>query len=763
MSSDITVTLAPFQKTFVMSDERVVSIIAAKGVGKAQPLYEPVLTPDGFVPMGSLKVGDKVIGSNGKPCNVTGVFPQGKIPTVCVVLTDGSYTHCSYDHLWSVQTGSMKNRGNKFKVMTTKEILDDLYTKQGYCKWYLPLVEPIEKSEKEYEIPPYSMGVILGDGGITKPSVIISTKDLDILERVSKECSMSYKYQSGYDYVLTNGDRDHRGYNTNRLVTYLRSVGLIGKKSNEKHIPDKYFEGSIEQRIDLLRGLMDTDGYVMHTKTGSFCTTSKRLADDVLELCRGLGLTPVIRTKRPSNTNHLTSYNITINAPFNPFWVKRKAEKYNIHATQGRVRGIKNIFEIGLEQSQCISVDAPDSLYVTRDYILTHNTWSGALYICREIADQPNGQGLVMFNTLQQARDIFAQDIEPRFKELNWPYNFNQQTLVCKVFDTLIHFRSAEPSALERIESVAYHWGWADEASYYSPDAFKTFFSRIRKGDARVRVTSMPDEPDHFMYSFLEGMEGTMFELSLADNPDRAFADRYEKFLRVTYSGAQLERYLSGKRVSLSGEGLFSVESHMRRPDIVYNPDEDVTLSWDFNVEYRAVSAWQVVGIAPDGNKILGCVRSWQMKGATVYEDAEALSDELRSHRARIILHGDASGESRSAQTTTSMWKTIRDVFNRKLENVRYIVPKSNPPVKDTIQCINWALRQGLVVFNDNERNVYMSLSACKADKYGEIDKSIDYTANTTARSHEADTARYAVFETFKHVYPGNKGGFWIL
>jgi phage terminase large subunit-like protein len=390
-------------------------------------------------------------------------------------------------------------------------------------------------------------------------------------------------------------------------------------------------------------------------------------------------------------------------------------------------------------------------------------TWSGALYICREIADQPNGQGLVMFNTLQQARDIFAQDIEPRFKELNWPYNFNQQTLVCKVFDTLIHFRSAEPSALERIESVAYHWGWADEASYYSPDAFKTFFSRIRKGDARVRVTSMPDEPDHFMYSFLEGMEGTMFELSLADNPDRAFADRYEKFLRVTYSGAQLERYLSGKRVSLSGEGLFSVESHMRRPDIVYNPDEDVTLSWDFNVEYRAVSAWQVVGIAPDGNKILGCVRSWQMKGATVYEDAEALSDELRSHRARIILHGDASGESRSAQTTTSMWKTIRDVFNRKLENVRYIVPKSNPPVKDTIQCINWALRQGLVVFNDNERNVYMSLSACKADKYGEIDKSIDYTSNTTARSHEADTARYAVFETFKHVYPGNKGGFWIL
>jgi phage terminase large subunit-like protein len=390
-------------------------------------------------------------------------------------------------------------------------------------------------------------------------------------------------------------------------------------------------------------------------------------------------------------------------------------------------------------------------------------TFSGALYICREISEQPKSQGLVMFNTLQQARDIFAQDIEPRFQELNWNYNFNQQTLVCKVFDTLIHFRSAEPSALERIESVAYHWGWADEASYYSPEAIKTFFSRIRKGFARVRVTSMPDEPDHFMYSFLEGMEGKMFELSLKDNPDREFADRYEKFLRVTYTGAQLERYLSGKRVSLTGSGIFCVESHHRVRDAVYNPNHDVSVVWDFNVEYRAVSIWQDVGIAPDGNTITACVLSYRLNNATVYEDAQWLSDFFANHNALIYLNGDASGESRTAQTTDSMWKTIRDVFNAKLDNVRYITPKSNPPVKDTIQCVNWALRQGLVLFNQEEKNVYMSLSACRADKYGEIDKSMDYQANSTARSHEADTARYHVFHKYKHVYPGNRGGFFIV
>jgi hypothetical protein len=389
-------------------------------------------------------------------------------------------------------------------------------------------------------------------------------------------------------------------------------------------------------------------------------------------------------------------------------------------------------------------------------------TWSGARYICREIASQRHAQGLVMFNTLQQARDIYAQDVEPLLRDLNWPYHFNQQSLILKVFDTLIHFRSAEPTALERIESVAYHWGWADECSFYSPEALKTFVSRVRKGDARVRLTSMPDEPDNFMYSFIEGLEGKMYEIALKDNPDRKFADRYEKFLRATYSGAQLERFLSGKRVSLSGLGLFAVEPQMRIAGDPYDPNEDMMLCWDFNVEYRAVSAWQQTGFTADAHPIVTCVRSWQMKEPTVLEDAEVLCNQLRKHKGRIILHGDASGQSRTAMATDSMWKTVKEVFYANFENVRYIVPKSNPSVKDTIQCLNWAIRSGLVQFAYDERNVYMSLQGAKADKYGEIDKAKDYDGTSSAKSHEADTARYASWHFFSKLYPGKRGGLWI-
>lgn len=389
-------------------------------------------------------------------------------------------------------------------------------------------------------------------------------------------------------------------------------------------------------------------------------------------------------------------------------------------------------------------------------------TWSGARFAAVQISKQQNAQGLIMLNSRQQVVDIFEQDIRPLFDELKWPYSFNAQSLNVKIFDSVIHLRSADADAVKKVESVAYHWGWADEASYYPPDTLKTFVSRIRKGKALVRVTSMPDEPDAFLYSFLEKLGGKMYEIGLRDNPDREFADRYESFLRATYSGAQLERFLYGKRVSLDGSGIFGVESHMRQ-DVPYDPDEEMLMSWDFNVEYRAVSIWQKVGISPRGEPIVACVKSYRMSNETVYDDAVILADEYSKHKNLIYLHGDASGESRTAQTTESMWKTIRDVFSRKKLNYRYIVPKSNPLVKDTIQCVNWALKNGLVLFNTDERNVYMSLQACRADKYGEIDKSIDYKPESATRTHEADTARYAIFHYFQHIYPGNRGGFFIV
>jgi hypothetical protein len=385
-------------------------------------------------------------------------------------------------------------------------------------------------------------------------------------------------------------------------------------------------------------------------------------------------------------------------------------------------------------------------------------SFCGARFILVQVAKQPGAQGIVMFNTLQQARDVYFQDMEPLLKDLNWPYSFNAQTMVLKVFDSTIHYRSAEPDAVRKIESIEYCFGWADEASYYNPESLKTFVSRIRKGKAMVRITSMPDEPDAFIYNFLEKGDYKMHEISLKNNPDREFAERYEEFLKTIYSEQELKRWLDGDRVSLTGMSMFALDQSMKIGTGI-DPNEDLLLSWDFNSEYRAVSAWQQIGISEIGSPIIACVNSWQMRQANVYEDAVILAKELKGHQKRILLHGDASGNARTAAATQPMWQSVRKAFIEGVgnEKIRYIVPSSNPNVKDTILCANWALRNGLVKFASHEKSVFSSLMACRADRYGEIDKSSDYRGGEGARSHEADTARYAIWHYFKNAYPGRK------
>lgn len=361
-----------------------------------------------------------------------------------------------------------------------------------------------------------------------------------------------------------------------------------------------------------------------------------------------------------------------------------------------------------------------------------------------------------MWNTRKQAEDLFYQEIEPLLKSLGYTYNFNKTSLDLHVNGCLIHLRSAEPSSVENIESVTYDWGWCDEAGAFAPTSLKTFTSRIRTGLRRKRFTSMPDEPDAFIYSFLEGRDCKIYEIALADNPDRKFREAYEKELRQTYHGAELERYLSGKRISLSGTGIFST-SHAHRKPVIVHAEDPISLSWDFNVEYRAVSGWTTTGLRSDLAPMIGNFASWKMEQTTVIDDAirlcEILDEQYPHHVGQIILTGDASGDNRSAQTTESMWRNVRSVFRDKYgERMRYLVPTANPNVKDTIQCANWALMGGLVTFDPSERHTFASMSSCKFDKFGDIDKAPDYTP-TGSRTHHADTARYEIFRNYRNLY----------
>lgn len=383
-------------------------------------------------------------------------------------------------------------------------------------------------------------------------------------------------------------------------------------------------------------------------------------------------------------------------------------------------------------------------------------TFVGSRFLANCVNGLPKSKGIFACSTIKQTGDIWEQDIKPLFDELQWDYNWNQTKGNIHFWNgTVLHLRSAESPKV--IESLQYHFGWQDEVSLADWKFAKTVNSRIRAmhGTGHKRFTSMPDDPEHFIYTWLEGICNAFHEPSLYDNPDKEFVKNYEKELKAIYHGSELDRYLYGKRVSLTGMGLFAADQEHKK-DFEYIDEDDLVLCWDFNVGYRAVTSWQEVG---KQNNIpqMNCIEAFQMKNYTTTEDAKELCRYYAGHTGMIYLHGDASGENRSAQTSESMWFQIRKVFEEAFPGrVKFVVPRSNPNVKDTIQVTNWALKHNLMSFSSKASTAFRYLVAAKADKYGEIDKKND-NKEGGAKSHEVDTIRYLAWHAWERYFPGTQ------
>lgn len=366
------------------------------GAGKAQPLTAKVLTPSGWVQMGDLKVGDEVISVDGKPTTVIGVFPQGKKKIYRVTFSDGASTECCDEHLWLTQTYAERNSAvanperpsAQPKIRHLSEIRQTLKAPHRRAKNHsIPMVRPVQFDEANLPLHPYLLGVIIGDGAISHDVASISCPDFEIIDRCEKVLPLGVRIKPEFsdrcpEFKLLI-DRSSGIGKINPVVAILKKLNLQGKKSIDKFIPREYLTSSVEQRIDLLRGLMDTDGTVQ--KNGSSCffnTSSEQLAHDVIELVQSLGGTGKLHSKIPTytyrgelRTGHRT-YQVTVSLPpeINPFYLPRKADKVVPKSKYVPTRYITEVEYVGEKEAQCIAVDHPTHLYVTDDYIVTHNT-----------------------------------------------------------------------------------------------------------------------------------------------------------------------------------------------------------------------------------------------------------------------------------------------------------------------------------------------------------------------------------------------------
>lgn len=382
----------------------VMVLTGGPGVGKAQPLYSKVLTPDGFINMGDIKVGDKVISGTGNISTVLGVYPQGERDVYELTFNDGSTCRCSDEHLWTVQTrkdrlsySHGKFRGQRERTIELKEMLKDYKMSHGRLKYSVKYVKPIEFMKKEFYIHPYLLGLLLGDGHLNDEGVEISLYEEQLREDIYKffpddKYELSLKSRNApnvHDYTIRYNGNDIYNIpqhpNMKPLNYHLYKLGLKGKRSYEKFIPKDYLYASEEQRRWLLKGLLDTDAYVNKDSNSiEYSTSSEQLKNDIIELVRSLGGYAKATKRRgiyKKNGEHVEcrdNYRVTIQFTIDNkdcLYLERKRNMYNPKRTSDNVkRYIKDIKYIGKEECQCIYIDDPSHLYITDNYIITHNT-----------------------------------------------------------------------------------------------------------------------------------------------------------------------------------------------------------------------------------------------------------------------------------------------------------------------------------------------------------------------------------------------------
>lgn len=348
----------------------VVSIVGRPAMGKALPNDAKVLTLEGWKRNGHLKVGDKLASVDGRPSEVTGVYPQGKLKTYRVVFQDGRTTECSGDHLWEVWYRDWEAP----KVLTTLQLIAKMEKSRYKKRLSVRLFSGDWGEDKQFPIDPYVLGALIGDGCFVSTDVRFSTEDAQMIHLMSaKLLRYQLKHVSGPDWRIISGG-------PNKLKASLEAMGLWGKKSHEKFVPEEYLAGSKAQRLELIQGLMDTDGTVEKTGSCTFCTTSPELAKQVQQLVWSLGGKSSLRTKKTAGR---LSYivGVSLEDRSDAFQMTRKKALAGPRTTHTNHRlTIVGVEEAGVVECQCISVSHPDKLYITDDYVVTHNTWF-TLYI----------------------------------------------------------------------------------------------------------------------------------------------------------------------------------------------------------------------------------------------------------------------------------------------------------------------------------------------------------------------------------------------
>ena len=751
----------------------------AMGGGKALAIDTPILTPDGYRTMGDLAVGDRVYGPDGMPIRVIGCTEvmEGR-PCYRVRFDDGTEIVADAEHLWKTFTGQDRvaitrlspeyrerrrakrpkrgtgkkpwlaelNAGREWEykkppegaLRTTREIAETVTDTHG-TNHSIPVAEPLMGWHEDLPIDPYTLGVWLGDG--TSSASDITSADPEIIDRIASAGYEIHKLKAKYLYSVNGGFRKT-----------LRETGLI----NNKHIPKAYLTATVNDRMELLKGLMDTDGTAGEDGRCEFTCVNPVLSSGVWGLALSLGLKATMCEGRAklNGRDCGPKYRITFTAPFPVFHLKRKADrqKPQVRMTT-RSRYIVSCEPCESVPVKCIQVERPDGMYLAgKTLIPTHNSyilrWSLVWLLTRWAAKGKKNVRVGLFCEDYPAlkeRHLSKVEIEfpewlGKLKTADHEYKLAPQygggTIAFRNLDDPTKYQSSEFAAIA-----------VDELTKNDLNTFNFLRMRLRWPeieDTRFMAGTNPGGKGH---SFCKGFwidrtfppemehlkdEFVFVQSKAKDNPH--LAESYVDVLRSMPEHLR-KAYLDGSWDIFSGQVFSEWDSTRHIEDLDAVPPSWTrfrSMDWGFSKPYAVY--WHAVdedGVIHTYRELYGCRDGVPDVGTQ--ETAEEVAEKVKLlEKGEPISYGVADP---AIWSHTGTGPSIAEEFSRA--GVHFM-PADNNRLAGWNQ-LHKRLRDGTWKISRTCRHLIRTLPVLTYDPFKVED------VNTREEDHGPDAARYGL------------------
>lgn len=648
------------QENLCACECNLIFVCGAATSGKAQPYEAKVLTPNGFVEMGSLKVGDTITGSEGKPQKVLKIFEQG-VRNICQIdFADGGWVECDYNHLWAI-TATFTKKKKQEMVVDTRTLIGMMNARDGgygcVRNIYMPLVGAVEYNQPNDDLPinPYVLGVIIGDGctrtKTSKPR--ISTPDIEIIDKI---------ISIGYEMRQLPSDAMEWQFEDRDIIEKLKELGLWDCLSYDKFIPKQYLTSSIENRMELLRGLMDTDGSASGHSSAEFSTSSVRLANDVRELvfslggyCNTISRIPKYTYNGELRNGHLSHrLYVSFQNQSEIFHIRKKKDRCKTQRNPNYLNGrrVEKISDAGKKQCRCILVSNPDHLYVTDDFIVTHNTY--AMYLKSLYGITHPGFTATLFSfrekDSQKGSSIFRDGVEVLGNYANCDY----------VSSGNIGFRFPQYNSQVQLANFNYNVNNPAEWSDFKEDMKKRQSSDIDIDEG----TKIEEKAQLYLFSRNRDSSGMPSQMTISFNPE------FEHFTcqKVLIPAGYTEPFRNGVRIKKDWEGrirYFYLTGKTWDTAVWGDTPEEVVAAAGITItnEERAAGMTEAslcksftvfTGEAAGNRKLVNATEGQSVANLSASGDADAL-------RGGVFLPRNEEEINISKNLITQLWENPKD------------------------------------------------------------------------------------------------------